>query len=410
MDNLPDEILIEIFSYFDIKSFTTTHIRVCKRWYKLIMNTSCLSTRFLLEDKKDLIFLKNWPNSSFIKTLDIRMQVDLINSLFEELEAVCPHISSLTMCKGNALSERHIYRLNKCFPRLTHIDVFLTSHFISQHFLDILTGMKSIVLNNQIDESTLRAIGNNCHSLKELHMYGYVQFYPMFQLHNLLTVRYNQLTNLTLRCYEVTDRTCEIISHCTNLQHLRLYHCWLITDSGLMCLKSLVNLRTLHLTGLKLVTKNGLGQFIEACDLKSLTELNVSSSAFNDAHALAISKKLENLRILEMWYCRQLTSVGINHLVMACKRLFIMDLNMELSDKVLNNIIFHSDIKYVTFDHDYQTKLNMTFPEDRNVQIRPAFRCYNELYFRGNSEGFRGNVLCYSHQNDLQYMNNSNDF
>ncbi|XP_077296381.1 uncharacterized protein LOC143918376 [Arctopsyche grandis] len=396
METLPEEILIEIFQYFDVKYLHKIIANVSRRWKSLIQ-TPRLYNHFTLDDINDVQFLSQCPRSHCIKSIEIKYEVDLINSLFEQLSALCPRLSSLTVSKGNRLAERHIYRLMQCFPNLTHIDVFLLSYFQTQTFINAVKNVHSLVLNNHLDAITLRTIAESCKNLKAIHMYGHVQYYPLCHLHSLLASRYQILQRMSLRCCEVNNRTCELIVACRSLTHLRLYHCWLITDAGLVTLTSLKRMLSLHITGLKLVTQKGFNKFIVQLDMSILQDLNLSSTPFNNDSAKLLCSKSQFLNRLELWQCKRLTSDGVSYVICGLKGLLTLDLDMELSQEIVQLVVDKSNIKYLRLSK--RDSLQVDIPVDRQLVMCDAF-AYSRLCFRGNGEGYSANLIRYTLHKD----------
>jgi hypothetical protein len=74
------------------------------------------------------------------------------------------------------------------------------------------------------------------------------------------------IAGLRLKTYyagvtKITDRSLEILSRMTSLEHVNLHHCQGVTDTGVLGLAALPNLRHLQVEGCRNVTRRGTAGF-----------------------------------------------------------------------------------------------------------------------------------------------------
>lgn len=100
--NLPNEILLYIFSFLSHKELYTVVRCVCKRWY-MLTSSSILWRKITAQNEVPSNILYKWiENSPLLKEVNLKERND-INTVTEKLSKYCKNLETLKIenCKGN---------------------------------------------------------------------------------------------------------------------------------------------------------------------------------------------------------------------------------------------------------------------------------------------------------------------
>lgn len=369
MDSLPDEVVLQVLSYLSTRELQRVRY-TCRRLRALV--PECLAE---LRDSSDL---QNRRSFAGVTAL-------LVASPDRTLEDVHPYmtlqqLTSLTLHADASLVDDELLAL-AALPRLDHLDVF-TRHAAGPALVPVAARLRSLVLNNAVVPLVLRHIAARCR-LRAFHMYGNALHYAPHDLDSLLYARSAFLTELTLRCTELSDKHYATIGRCVNLVELRLYSCWMLRLGGALELARLGALRVLHVTGARMLWAGSLGAFLLALSA-GVRSLVLSSTWLSDEHCAVLRGRRE-LRALEAWRTR-LTPGGVARLVAALPGLRELDVDVELPVELYPELWQHAALQRLRCrieDCEEPAGTKVLFPRGDGVTRR------------GDGEGYSADVFYY---------------
>lgn len=330
LDIIPDEVLLFIFSFFNIKELCNKVAPVCRRWYKLA-NDPCLWLKLdlsfeahsiqtmlhLIEKSPYLLNLKisGSENGSDLlkaiakncwrlKELSIRFCDGLSKDIIEVIvENLCK--LEVLIVEGTTIHSPDCYPLFGKLKYLRHLDLSYSKF---------------------LEDQGLISIAEQCEHLQHLNI-DYISYINDFSVMRLIELRGSSLTHLYLDGEQMTDKGFRALSGCLKLQHLGISFCEEMTDYGLSGVKPLSNLRWLKLRkGIRL-TAHGLKDLFTEGKLSKLTHVNLSEcTELDDSVLISLSLKCLSLTNLCLHWCWEVTDVGVSEVVKNSCHMLVLDL------------------------------------------------------------------------------------
>ncbi|XP_026750780.2 F-box/LRR-repeat protein 7-like [Galleria mellonella] len=395
MENLPDEVMLMIFEHLPSRALAAA-AEVCRRWNALLRRRVVEVQR--QDDVKRL--------HRGVIALHVSGCLDSLRACLANVIDVAPHLRQLTIQATNSFGDETIAALHR-LRHLDHLDVFIRNRRIEMGLLPVLMRLNSLVINETVTPGVLRALAKS-ERVRCIHMFGRSLYYPQRELLAVLRARQHHLTELTLRCTELTDVAYDAIGQCSNLTSLQLYSCWLMTGAGALHTTRLLKLRRLHITGARMVRTRALSVFIDQLP-PHVEELCLSATWFGDDHALPLARRLPGLKVLELWRCR-LTSCNILEMARALPTLYSLDLDISLTDIELLLLSDHptiTDIRCLTerrfslYSDEARDSYSIVMEGSqgaggrRVVRVSSAQARLARKYVRGGGEGYRATLFYY---------------
>lgn len=393
MESLPDEVLMMIFELLPARDALGGAARVCRRWEALVARRALDVQR-----RDDLQRLHRG-----IVALQVSSRLDSLRSFLAATTDIAPSLHSLTVPAANPFGDENLAALFR-FPYLNHLDVFMQSRMLDKRLLPVLLRLSCLVVNESVPPGVLRALARS-RRLRELHMYGRALYYVPRELGVVLRARRLHLSELTLRCAELTDPAYHIIGECVNLTSLQLYSCWLMRDAGARAAVRPQSLRRLHITGARMLRPRALTTLIDHLPLL-IEELVLSATWFGAVHVMPLVTRLPALRLLELWRC-DLTSDHILMLADALPELRNLDVDTPLPDQAVNTLFGHPSLRDLRclFDNkesvDEKPCQSYTMEDvssGRVLRVKAADARYPRRFLRGGGEGYRAALFYYCSQ------------
>ncbi|CAH1777093.1 unnamed protein product [Owenia fusiformis] len=331
---LPQLIILKIFSFFSHSELCHKIMHVCKAWY-------CLAHDPLL-----------WQHIS------ITSDKDLDNGTILRLMKRSPQLKKLTMWGRNELNQTLVSSFIRYTPKLKTL-ILEFCHNVNSNMLRIFIKNCSKIseLNlegcDQIDANCVNMITDlqyicklnlsHCVKLTEddivtlVHAAEPNQFVEFnidgiscitdSVLEQLVLHHQSSLTSLTIDGAEISDESMAHISNCENMRKFSISFAELLTDKSLIYLKRLQSLTELRL-------KKGIGfstevlqDFFESHQL-NLEYLDLTECTFlQDSAVFQITKQCgKTLRSLALCWCWDLTDDSLISIVDNCPNIRHLDL------------------------------------------------------------------------------------
>lgn len=400
MDTLPNEIILEIFSFLPFEERRRLS-RVCKKWQTIAeenilwkaINLSKLHKRYNLSSQQlqslvkpctEILIMKNLQNEiqdyeAIFKVCQNVKKIDLTcDKPFSEQKKPSPWTSGEGL-KAMAMNCKNIEVLNLtgCYfdenITLGTLKSFLNSPVVSK-IKDLGLGTLEKFADDQnslppIGDLHLAVISSNCKLLENLTIT--CGFHGQFPITDngiiLLSEGIKHLRSLNLRCaFFVTDNGMKkLLHHCTDITKLNL-RCagYPLTDKSLIYISNLKNLSFLDISCQNNISSQCFRSIIDHCrsitqldicyckllsvddvsyaanNLPPLTKLGISGfDGLTDEHVEFIFKKSPNLTLFGFGGCDLITDKSLLILQASnCLRSLVMH-KLHVSYNSIENIV-----------------------------------------------------------------------
>ena len=336
MNAVPDDMLLEIFSYVSQKEVILSVRRVCVRWYKVSYTGDLWHTIDLTKYKEKSIQAAMVSNlkhiQDHVKTLTVAprlLQTIFNNHIWQFLTLKQLHLTSLVGQTTTILGEPNLRypRLEKVtFESFTDNDMILSA--FSDFTIDTLSWKyngpfssfrDSIVTLNKmenlqkirihlynLDNESLNYLLKNCKILTSLELY--ICNLNITDDAFLSLKRKCQLTEFGLPYTSISDIALQIISDaCPHLKVINISNCYQITDTGLSYLaENCVRLENINISNIPSLTRRSIHTIADHCI--SLKTLNVKKSNGVENDVITnILQKCSQLVKLDISHCQNVT-------------------------------------------------------------------------------------------------------
>ncbi|XP_041972335.1 F-box/LRR-repeat protein 7-like [Aricia agestis] len=332
LNDLPDEVLLQIFSLLPPLQLDASVARVCRRWRELV------GARVLV--LRGPSQLERLPAGLAALVAVRRVPGLCAASALLSRASACARLTHLALHCELPLDEKD-YTILATFEHLQHLDVFCKKRVLNKDTL-LPPSVTTLVVNDNMANGFLPTLCPQS-KVEGFHMYGRSLYYSPREMVKFIGAHSTHLTELTLRCTEMTDKRYAVLGECGALRALRLYSCWLLTWRGVLHLAR-PRLRCLHLTGARMVRSRALATLLAALPAE-LQELNVSCGWLGAEHEAAAAR-LAGLRALEAWRCRA-DGAALLRLALRLPRLRRLDTDARLSPAQLADLLAHPALQDV---------------------------------------------------------------
>lgn len=379
-DILPNEVLLRVFSYLDMKSLCQG-AQVCKLWNSLAMNGANWMVVNFFDYQKDIkpSVVENISRRSgyFLRKLSLRGCQNIQDGALRIFAVNCRNIEALSLGNCKKITDLTCEYLGKYCKFLKFLDF--------ENCLDITDiGVMAIVnnctlleeinfnWNKNIQDKGITYLLSRCKNLRKLLVKGCSGLTE--NCFGMLAKETFPLVHLNLMLTMATERTLNDISlRFTNLEYLNISNCNTINDNGIMTLsQSLRSLKTLEMAGGELLSDLSIQFVARFC--KQIKKLDIEDcSSLTDNSLYYISKGSFNLEHLVLSHCEGITNNGIKILAEGCtyslKELELDNLP-EINDNVFEHLYeFKSLRKVCLFDCQNISKAAISkFEESRNYE------------------------------------------
>ena len=283
-DNLPDELVIMIMSYFDKQHQFWCFGFLSQRFLKLM---PCK----LIEIQIDM-----WGNES------VENKVSHILKIKELVESIKWFVVTLTSAKPKALESLHLKN------RGSYTLIITKDNWRKE---------------NTLLTKTAKQFSGKCRHLKGLH-FEYI-LHQTDEILNEITENQSNLEYLNLKnSFTITDNGIEnATKHCRKLKKLNLSKCARITDSGIESISMhCQDVTHLDLTLCKQITNQGIKSVAQ--NSANLRCLILKGCEITDEGIEPIANGSNQLQKLDLTNCRQITDRCVEMLSQMCKVLEVL--------------------------------------------------------------------------------------
>uniref|UniRef100_A0A913HXS2 F-box domain-containing protein n=1 Tax=Strongyloides stercoralis TaxID=6248 RepID=A0A913HXS2_STRER len=366
-DILPNEVLLRVFSYLDMKSLCQG-AQVCKLWNSLAMNGANWMVVNFFDYQKDIkpSVVENISRRSgyFLRKLSLRGCQNIQDGALRIFAVNCRNIEALSLGNCKKITDLTCEYLGKYY--ITDIGVMA--------IVNNCTLLEEINFNwnKNIQDKGITYLLSRCKNLRKLLVKGCSGLTE--NCFGMLAKETFPLVHLNLMLTMATERTLNDISlRFTNLEYLNISNCNTINDNGIMTLsQSLRSLKTLEMAGGELLSDLSIQFVARFC--KQIKKLDIEDcSSLTDNSLYYISKGSFNLEHLVLSHCEGITNNGIKILAEGCtyslKELELDNLP-EINDNVFEHLYeFKSLRKVCLFDCQNISKAAISkFEESRNYE------------------------------------------
>ena len=221
--DLPDEIMLKIFSYFNPTELCRYVAPVCVTWLAYARDSTLweeISEKEFKDVSSELLVkvITSW--CSLLRILDLKGRTDMTYSDFKAIFESCPQIENLSFAFCDQITDDILKLLPNYCSNLKFIN--FEGCKVSDSSLIYLFGKPIHGLNlshcNMISDEGLIFIANNFQKLTVLDIDG-VQWISHKSIEVLVSLHGNHLTEFILDGADVFDDSVRILSRCKNIRY-----------------------------------------------------------------------------------------------------------------------------------------------------------------------------------------------
>ncbi|PSN39330.1 hypothetical protein C0J52_13306 [Blattella germanica] len=344
-DGLPDEIVIEIFSYLNLEDLAYSVPRVSKHWRELSQDYTIWKDKVFrpedgMDDEQTIQLLKHMPALKSFSGLywpgrNIDSIIDAICTSCNELESF--HLtggSKLPYCLLEKLTKKCLQLKRLSIPILKESDSLERSRLISK--LQSLTHLEFSDRYAKVSDVALILIADGCPSLKYMDL-GDNTFHDN-HIRYFLQKKQKQLVAFKVWC-PISPLTFNSLLECLNLEELlfnAFRHFSSISSVDLLSLQKFKMLKKLEMRFYHDPLSTAVGLLFAGCALSRIVNLTLCLlGGFNERHfkqvilncprLTTLCIELPKLDLEEAFKiignCRNLRSLGLggyNHVTAKC--------------------------------------------------------------------------------------------
>ncbi|XP_071087945.1 F-box/LRR-repeat protein fbxl-1-like [Haliotis cracherodii] len=346
IQSLPEEILLNIFSYFSPKELCQYVAPVCRRWRVLAYEPTlwvCLKIDPLWEVSiDDLSTLLE--RVSGVKDLSLHARNGI--TYFEVFTYLkhCNHLTELDLGLCDSINIHVIECIVKFCPLLRNINLEGCSNidFECVKQLASLRHLSHLNLSHcRLENDSILLLAYSIDSIMSFNVDG-VAWITDDAIMPLCEVHKSSLKHLELDGEELTDRSISAVAKCQSLVTLNVSFCDLLSDASLEYLKDLKKLRKLRLRKGLEFSEEAVEKFFKHGHLHNVTDLDMSECAgMKDASLLSLTECCgSSLIVLALQWCWYITDIGLASIVECCSNLERLDLTglHRLSGECLDRV------------------------------------------------------------------------
>lgn len=328
--DLPEEIILYIFSYLDNEFLLQKIALVCKTWSRLAKDPMLwisLSLDMKMQDFNLKSALLQFP---YLQKLIIQ-QGTIDNGFVEAMTFLSKlWFLSLTFCDILSEAENAFEKFfEKNSLKLKYLD--FEGSEVNREILSKICNLKSLRHLNLshciylANETLLKVLENSPH-LQFLDLDG-INFLKDRTVNSIFTLRSDSILDLSIDGDYLTDQAFENLKNCSKLVKLNISFCDNLTDITLFEIKDLRYLKNLKLRKGSNFTARGLTAIFKDGNLSSITHLNLSEcSLLDDSTLIAIANCCSGLVSISLGWCWELTDESLCYLIKKCPLIKTMDL------------------------------------------------------------------------------------
>ncbi|XP_069675551.1 F-box/LRR-repeat protein fbxl-1-like isoform X11 [Periplaneta americana] len=228
--DLPDELLVEIFSYLSIEDLALRVQHVNTHWREVSQDEALWTNKvfmpeFGMSDHEVTRLLKNMPSlKAFCPKEGTKTKV-IVNTVL----AHCKDIQHLEFPWSNRVKNSKLRKILETFPNLLNLNIGLPKEPYQLEFSRIIGQFQKLTTLGFTDRcvitvvhGVLKALADGCPSLVHIDL-GCNAFQDE-DVRYFLQKRGHQLSSLSIRSY-ISSLTHNVLTQCSNLEYLLYDNC-----------------------------------------------------------------------------------------------------------------------------------------------------------------------------------------
>ncbi|XP_067009833.2 F-box/LRR-repeat protein 20 [Anabrus simplex] len=317
---LPEELLVEIFSYLSFEDLINSVQFVSSHWREVSYDPHLWRERVYYPkqqdtDKQIIEILKKTPKLRIF----IADQRPVHSSVLYTLIDNCSDLRTLILCRHQKLSFRLIKKLVQQCPNIEQL--FLPNRILNEAKLaqaigqfSKLRNLSGVVLVDPRTSAFLKPIADGCPNLQHVDLTSMVCTFS--DLSYLLYKKREKLHTLGLKLFSKEGKcTLPLLAHCQALKTLHLdSYGSLMVDVGFDSLQNLSTLTTLCLQYLEGTDLNIILKLFENMAMSQLIELSIMYyENYEDRLADVIITNCPRLRRFQLVQCTNLSDQSLEN-------------------------------------------------------------------------------------------------
>lgn len=387
-DDLPNEVLLKIFSYLSIEDLSMSTHDVSIRWREVsqdnkLWKNAVFSPRKEITDKEIIKYLENMPALKSFSATRI-----MANIVIDTLCRSCRAIQSIELHTSHNMKVPLLQKIIHHFPHIESLKVPLPYPVLLEQlkFAELIgqcQSLRRLSLDGNsghtfIRQGVLIPIAYGCPSLQHMHLGNYGQIDEDIQ--NILQKKRHHLLSFSCKIF-VTKDIAEHISECTKLQHLEIenYNDHLLFDD----IKSLLKITHLKYFTFRFCSEdvvNNLPLFFLSGMFSQIVHLDLSESYYiNDITVTTICEtcpqlrhlnvcggqslqndglryigKCVHLEHLDLSVCMDLTDGSMEYVGSGCHNLKKLDISgcYKMTDRVIEHVVKCTELRVLKFNYN----------------------------------------------------------
>ncbi|KAF5300745.1 hypothetical protein FQA39_LY10990 [Lamprigera yunnana] len=319
--NLPTDVLIRIFKYFEEKELLKCIMPVCRKWQHAALSP-VLWKKFHASGTAPTYYicqkLRTFSNLISIRLSNVAEPIAIIR----QISRYQPNLKHFALRNSGVITETSLRNFIQCCKRLESLDLNGTK-FKGNRFYEEIAGLmylKSVNFskNNYLSVHNLLSLVLNSRKLEELKISSFSPTKDEKQLsdEDVLFIINNlaaQLKSLTLDTTTLTNFSFMAIMRCSNLEKLGLYRARNLSPDVIVNIsKHLHYLNTLKVRDAHLITGPNIAElFGNGKDaMKDIISIDFTGcSKINDVGIKAIATCCSQLQLLRLKGCKSVKSL-----------------------------------------------------------------------------------------------------
>lgn len=325
INNLPNELMLHVFSWLPIEDLSLNVPHVCARWRKL-SNEQFLWRHSKLICNKAMsldIISQVLSNSPYLKCISIIDRED-INVVLQVVSRYCKNLLELYINSPHSVKVSAVRDTLQNSSQLValEIDCVLCLDIPFRELFTYCSILRTLNIPqcDFLDGELLMELVDQCKCLERLNILYAFRIRDTDVLY-LIEKTKDKLISITLDGVKLKSSTFIELKQLQKLQNLVIMNCESMTDESLLGITEL-RLQTLHLRRGVNLTSQGMVKFLTEADLSRLKDLDLSwCIQLDDEITESLSIHCPSLEWLCLEGCIQITKDGLQRIVAGCSYL-----------------------------------------------------------------------------------------
>lgn len=281
VNDLPDEMLLEVFFFLSVPDVAKVVANVCVRWRLVAQDATLWRKLELTLDQTQYIscFKALLPHLPELRRIKVQWRAE-IPEIVEALSLHCPKLESLVLRTCGNFSQSCIKHLERYRETLRVFDIG-KSWVVSNKCIDGVGMFENLIdLNlshNAVTHEQFKSLSESCTKVVYLNI-DFVRGITEEDLVMFLTPREDRMRSLQVFGELLTDNIFKHIEKCSVLSLLYISRCSNFSDNCLKSINMLTTLKSLTLKRAQYLTPKTLSIFyFESHVVKTLRHLYISA-------------------------------------------------------------------------------------------------------------------------------------